>query len=67
MSEDTSRHTSAGRAQGESHIETMQVEERRFPPSPEFSRQANAQPEIYDRAFDEFWTKEAERVSWFEP
>jgi acetyl-CoA synthetase len=48
-------------------IETMQVEERRFAPSPEFSRQANAQPDIYDIGFDEFWTKEAERVSWFEP
>ena len=48
-------------------IETMQVEERRFPPPPEFSKHANAQPDIYDRGFDEFWTKEAERVSWFEP
>jgi acetyl-CoA synthetase len=48
-------------------IETMQVEERRFPPSLEFSRQANAQPDIYTIGFDEFWTKEAERVSWFEP
>ncbi|MEA2628256.1 MAG: acetyl-CoA synthetase, partial [Chloroflexota bacterium] len=48
-------------------IETMQVEERRYEPSPEFSRQANAQPDIYKRGFDEFWTKEAERISWFEP
>jgi acetyl-CoA synthetase len=62
MSEGNSGHTP-----GESHIETMQVEDRRFPPSPEFSRQANAQPDIYDAGFDEFWTKEAERVSWFEP
>jgi hypothetical protein len=38
-------------------IETMQVEERRFEPSPEFRAQANAQPDIYDRGFDEFWTK----------
>ena len=30
-------------------IETMQVEERRYKPSPEFSRQANAQPDIYNR------------------
>jgi len=29
-------------------IETMQVEERRYKPSPEFSRQANAQPDIYN-------------------
>jgi len=48
-------------------IETMQVEERRYKPAPEFSRLANAQPEIYERGFDEFWTKEAERISWFEP
>ena len=47
-------------------IETMQVEERRYPPSPEFRRQANAQPDIYERGFDEFWTEEAERISWFE-
>jgi acetyl-CoA synthetase len=49
-------------------IETMQVEERRYPPSPEFSRSANAQPGIYDRDFDEFWTEEANRrISWFQP
>ena len=48
-------------------IETMQVEHRRYPPSPEFRRQANAQTEIYERGFDEFWTKEAERIAWFEP
>ena len=48
-------------------IETMQVEERRYKPAPEFSRLANAQPEIYERGFDEFWTKEAERISWFQP
>ena len=49
-------------------IETMQVEERRFPPSPEFAAQANAKPDIYDRGFDEFWTAEArDRVTWFHP
>src|SRR4030088_2000354 len=48
-------------------IETMQIEERRYPPSPEFSRQANAQPDIYERGFDEFWTAESERITWFEP
>src|SRR4029077_2051731 len=45
----------------------MQVEERRYEPSPEFSRQANAQPEIYERDFEEFWTQAATRISWFEP
>jgi acetyl-CoA synthetase len=57
---------SEGKSDGHA-IETMQVEERRFKPSPEFSRQANAQPDIYERGFDEFWTNEAGRISWFEP
>jgi acetyl-CoA synthetase len=49
-------------------IETMQLEERRYPPPPDFAAQANAQPEIYDRDPDEFWETEArERVTWFEP
>ena len=48
-------------------IETILAEERRYPPPPEFAAQANAQPEIYDRDFDEFWETEArERVTWFE-
>ncbi|TME14044.1 MAG: acetate--CoA ligase [Chloroflexi bacterium] len=46
----------------------MQVEERRYPPSPEFAKQANAKPDIYETGFDEFWTREAKaRVSWFTP
>ena len=46
----------------------MQEEERRFPPPPEFAAQANAQPDIYERDFDELWETEArERVTWFEP
>jgi acetyl-CoA synthetase len=48
-------------------IETMQVEERRFPPSPEFAAQANAGADLYEKDFDAFWTEEAGRVSWFEP
>jgi acetyl-CoA synthetase len=48
-------------------IETMQVEERRFPPPPDFAAQANARPDIYERDFDSFWTEEAKRVTWFEP
>ena len=48
-------------------IETILLEERRYPPPEDFAAQANAQPEIYDRDFDEFWETEArERVSWFE-
>jgi acetyl-CoA synthetase len=51
-----------------STIETMQLEERRYPPPPEFAAQANAQPGIYDRDSDEFWgTEGRERLTWFEP
>jgi acetyl-CoA synthetase len=49
-------------------IETMLLEERRYPPPSDFAAQANAQPDIYERDFEEFWASEArERVSWFEP
>ena len=49
-------------------IETMFLEERRYPPSAEFAAQANAHPEIYERDFEEFWDTEArERLTWFEP
>jgi acetyl-CoA synthetase len=49
-------------------IETMQLEERRYPPSPEFAAQANAQPGIYDLDLETFWEREGrERVEWFEP
>src|SRR5437764_3103609 len=49
-------------------IETILLEERRYPPPEDFASQANAQLEIYDRDFDEFWETEGrERVTWFEP
>jgi acetyl-CoA synthetase len=49
-------------------IETMFLEERRYPPPEDFAAQANAQPDIYERDFEEFWETEArERVTWFEP
>src|SRR5437899_11606369 len=48
-------------------IETLQVEERRYKPDPEFSKQANAKPDIYKQGFDEFWIEEATRVTFFEP
>jgi acetyl-CoA synthetase len=49
-------------------IDTLLLEERRYPPPAEFAAQANAQPDIYDRDPDEFWDTEArERVTWFEP
>jgi acetyl-CoA synthetase len=49
-------------------IETLLAEERRYPPPEEFAAQANAQPDIYDLPFEEFWERAGrERVSWFEP
>ena len=49
-------------------IDALLLEERRYPPPPEFAAQANARPEIYERGFEEFWETEArERVTWFEP
>jgi acetyl-CoA synthetase len=46
----------------------MLLEERRYPPPPEFAAQANAQADIYERDFEEFWAAEGrERLSWFEP
>jgi acetyl-CoA synthetase len=49
-------------------IETMFLEERRYPPPADFAAGASAQPEIYDEDFDAFWEREArERLTWFEP
>jgi acetyl-CoA synthetase len=49
-------------------IETMLLEERRYDPSESFAAEANAQPDIYERDFEEFWETEGrERVTWFEP
>jgi acetyl-CoA synthetase len=53
--------------QGTGHaIDTLFLEERRYPPPPDFARQANAQADIYQRSVDDFWREEAlERVTWF--
>jgi acetyl-CoA synthetase len=49
-------------------IDTMLLEERRYVPDPEFARQANAQPEIYELDWEELWEREGRnRVTWFEP
>ena len=49
-------------------IETLQDEERRFPPSAAFAAQANARAEVYDEPFEAFWERNGrERVTWFEP
>jgi acetyl-CoA synthetase len=49
-------------------IDTMLLEERRYAPDPSFARQANGQPDIYERDWEEFWETEGHnRVTWFEP
>ncbi len=49
-------------------IETIFLEERRYPPTAEFAAQANSQPELYERDWLELWADEAHRrVTWFEP
>jgi acetyl-CoA synthetase len=49
-------------------IDALFLEERRYPPPDEFSAQANAKADIYERDFEEFWETEGrERVTWFEP
>src|ERR1700736_5656235 len=53
---------------GQQTIETSFLEERRYAPPEEFAREANAQADIYERGFDEFWEDEGrKRVVWFEP
>ena len=45
-------------------------ESRRFEPSPAFAAQANAQPEIYQRAAKDpigFWEEQARALDWAEP
>ncbi|MGC1909155.1 MAG: acetyl-coenzyme A synthetase N-terminal domain-containing protein, partial [Candidatus Dormiibacterota bacterium] len=49
-------------------IDALQEEGRSFPPPPEFAARANAQPGIYDRSLEDFWTEEGrKRVTWFKP
>ncbi|MFH5824969.1 acetate--CoA ligase [Georgenia sp. AZ-5] len=49
-------------------LENLLHEDRSFPPSPEFAAQANARPEIYERAAADregFWAEQArELLSW---
>jgi acetyl-CoA synthetase len=49
-------------------IDTLLLEERRYPPDEDFAAQANATDEIYGRDWREFWETEGrERLSWFKP
>ncbi len=55
----------------EERFEALLQENRLFPPPESFQAQANVQnSEIYDMARKDrlgFWTKQAERITWFEP
>ena len=53
-----------------STIDALLQEHRRFPPSPEFTANANVRdPSVYQRAHDDpegFWAEAANRLDWFE-
>jgi acetyl-CoA synthetase len=57
----------SGAGQEPGAIETMLLEDRRYPPDSEFMAQANAQAELYDLDFEELWARESQRLTWFEP
>ncbi len=51
-------------------LSNLSYEERVFPPTPEFARQANAQPSIYAQADADrlaFWEEQARHLTWAEP
>jgi acetyl-CoA synthetase len=53
---------------GTKAIDTLLLEERRYPPDDRFAAQANAKADIYDLTLEELWEREGrERVTWFEP
>ncbi|RZS79384.1 acetyl-coenzyme A synthetase [Motilibacter rhizosphaerae] len=63
----TTRGTSSAAQAG---LSNLLHEERRFPPSAEFSAQANGQPDLYDRAAADrvgFWEEQARALHWDTP
>jgi len=51
-------------------LENLLSEDRLFPPSAEFAAQANAKPELYDKAEKDrlaFWDVQAKQLSWQTP
>jgi acetyl-CoA synthetase len=49
-------------------IDTLLAENRRYPPDPDFARQANAQQDLLALSFEELWEREGRnRLTWFEP
>jgi acetyl-CoA synthetase len=69
VSEPGSEPTAAATAPGDGRaIDTLLLEERRYPPPEAFAEQANARADIYDIPFEQFWEREGrERVTWFVP
>ena len=54
--------------QGAHAIDTIFLEERRYPPPADFAAQANAKADIYQRDFEDFWEEQGRtRISWFKP
>src|SRR5664280_1137459 len=56
-----------GASMTEAKLEAWLDETRSFAPSPQFSKQANAQPSIYEEASADpvsYWRREAERLTW---
>jgi acetyl-CoA synthetase len=54
----------------EAELSNLLTEDRRFPPPADFAAQANAQPEIYDRAHADplrFWAEQAGQLEWSQP
>lgn len=54
----------------EAELSNLLTEDRCFPPSADFAAQANAQPEIYDRAHADpltFWAEQASQLQWSQP
>jgi acetyl-CoA synthetase len=51
-------------------LDTLLSESRRFPPPPEFTAQALAKPELYERAKRDrlaFWAEQAQALDWLAP
>ncbi len=51
-------------------IDNLLSETRHFAPTPEFQKQANAQPELYEQAKADrlgFWAEQANNLHWHEP
>jgi len=56
--------------ENEEGLSNLLREERRFPPSDEFSAQANVGVKAYDEAASdrlEFWSEQARRLDWSQP